>query len=254
MNKKAFNIKVNSEKIFNLKYFLYETENNSFQQDNYFLYLHGLPGDPLNELTFLPSLLAKNGFNTIVFNYPGTWGSEGTFSEADLISSIICIIDHLISLHKNVSMINLFGDSFGGTLALQLLGRSQKETIIPLKINKIVLKSPLLDIKPILPFLPTTLHYLKQAGIIRVSDVKELLKEVKKINPTQFFSIIDEQQVTKIWGVIGKNDEVLPAEEMIKSIQNFPSIHVELWKNFPHNSIDDKIYEKFFTKMVEFMK
>ena len=141
----------------------------------------------------------------------------------------------------------------GGLISLYLLGRDLVTNFLPIKINKIVLRSPVLDVKPLMVFLPTTLNYLKYAKIINAIDIKKLLKDVEVLNPLQYYSLIQKQNKIKIWGVIGKNDEVLQAEEMINAVKNFSKINVELWNNFPHNNIDDYLYDLYFNKLQEFM-
>lgn len=249
LKKKNYKIKVSSKNNFSQEYSYYSPSDFKSKDNPLFIYLHGLPGAPVNELVFIPHILGEMGFDTICFNYPGMWSENGYFSSTDLFAGIYAILDHILQ-KVNPETVNLFGESFGGAVSLNLLGNDSS----PIPINKIILRSAVLDFQPILNFLPATLLYLKQAGILNIHNINELLGDIKSLNPHQYYPTINQQKKTKIWGVIGKNDEVLPANEMIKAISNYPTIKVELWDNFPHNDIDDTLYDKFFKRVSQFMQ
>ena len=40
---------------------------------------------------------------------------------------------------------------------------------------------------------------------------------------------------------------------MINAIEKYPTINVELWKDFSHNDIDDQIFHRFISKLKDFM-
>lgn len=245
LRKRNFKIAVTSTINFQLEYSIYYADKST----DFFLYLHGLPGVPFNELSYVPKKLASYGYNTVYFNYPGMWSKDGFFSAIDLYNGIFALIQDL-KQQTNISSLNLFGESFGGLVAMNLLGNVNT----PLPISKVVLRSPVLAIGPIMDFLPVTLQYLAQAGILNIQSLPQLLQEIKTLDPIQYYEKISSLTETKIWGVFGKNDDVLPAYKMLEVVGKYPSINVELWNDFPHNDIDDILYNKFFTRLQEFMK
>ena len=247
MKNRNYKIKITNKNKFDLEYSHY-TINNFKPNNNFpFIYFHGLPGAPLDELSYIPNLLVSLGYDTFCFNYPGMWNKNGYFSYTDVITGIQKLMNHIKAVH-NVSSINLFGESFGGAVALHLLGRG---SVIP--INRIVLRSPVLDLKPLINFLPITFQYLKEAKVLHFKNISSLLKDLTVLDPTQYYEKINNQKETKIWGVIGENDEVLPPYEMINAIEKYPTINVELWKDFSHNDIDDQIFHRFISKLKDFM-
>lgn len=249
MKKTNYKIKIKSTVDFFLEYSIYSISNEQNNDIPFFLYLHGLPGAPFHELSYTPYFLGKLGFNTIVFNYPGMWSKNGFFSATDVLNGVIGILQ-IVSNTLNLVSINFFGESFGGAVALNILGKD----ISPIPIHKIVLRSPLLNLKPFMVFLPNTLQYLKQAKIINIHSIQSTLQDLKILDPTQYYQKISNINNVKIWGVIGKNDDVFPSDKMLEAITKYPSIHVELWDDFPHNDIDDYLYEKFGQKLKDFMK
>ena len=247
LKKKNYRIKITNKTNFELEYSHYSINNFEPNNDSIFIYFHGLPGAPLNELSYIPNLLGSIGFDTICFNYPGVWNENGYFSYADVIAGIQGLMNH-IKTNQNVSSFNLFGESLGGAVALHLLERGSE-----FPINKIILRSPTLDLKPIVNLLPMTFQYLRQAKVLHFKSIQSLLKDISVFDPTQYYEKINNQKETKIWGVIGENDEIIPPLEMLKAVKNYPTINVELWKDFPHNDIDDQVYQRFISKLKDFM-
>ena len=254
MPQKSFTIDISSKNNFSLKYNYFYENDNHFDNDSVFLYLHGLPGAPLSELTHIPLFLNNLGFNCITFNYPGMWSKNGTFTLTDLMAGLSGLFKHIKQTFQKITSINLFGESFGGIVAMNILGRSNNQMFEGIHINKTVLKSPVLDINPLIVFLPTTLYYLQHANVINVPNMKDLLADVKKLDPTQYYTKISSQQEFNIWGVIGKNDEVLPASKMVKAVERYQNMKVELWDDFPHNNIEDHLYKKFGEQIKVFMQ
>ena len=85
--------------------------------------LHGYPGgegDPLG----LGKALGSRGINVLVFNYRGTWSSEGTFSFENSMEDIDAAISFLKNKNTremfNVDTSNIIvaGYSYGGAMAL----------------------------------------------------------------------------------------------------------------------------------------
>lgn len=65
--------------------------------------LHGWPGNPVNPLEIAPKI-CTGGVHVLVFNYRGTWGSEGFTS---LKNSTEDVAEQLIFLRKRVQRINM---------------------------------------------------------------------------------------------------------------------------------------------------
>lgn len=202
------------------------------------LYLHGLPGGSLTSLTDIPAEMNKLGLACVSFNYPGLWDAEGLFETGDVIDASETILNHL---SKKYSSIVLFGESFGGLVAVHLVSRNLH------LVDKVVLRSPLLDVQPILRFLPQTLQYLKDAGILQGNPN---INDLMKLNP-----ILHLPKTAEIpfWGVIGKNDEVLPGQAMHNASTSFSHVNLELWHDFPHNSIPCQIWAQFMEQVVHFL-
>ena len=86
--------------------------------------LHGFPGNQSSPLG-LAVKLNSAGFNILVFNYQGSYASEGTFSFDNCIANVGAAID-FVREPKNISdysidtsKIIICGYSFGGAIALE---------------------------------------------------------------------------------------------------------------------------------------
>jgi len=86
--------------------------------------LHGFPGNQTSPLGLAESL-NKAGFNTLVFNYQGSYSSEGTFSFDNSINNVGAAIEFLFDPENqkkfNIDTSGIFvcGYSFGGTIAIE---------------------------------------------------------------------------------------------------------------------------------------
>ena len=84
---------------------------------------HGFPGNDTDVLG-LSGILTKEGFNALVFNYRGSWGSEGLFKDANSLEDVISAIHYVKSssvvkeFNVDSSRIALIGYSYGGGMAL----------------------------------------------------------------------------------------------------------------------------------------
>lgn len=83
--------------------------------------LHGLPGYEING--DLAQSIRRAGWNVLLFNYRGTWGSTGTFSQSSAIEDTAAVVRFLRD-PGNVAMYGIdprrlviIGHSFGGFLA-----------------------------------------------------------------------------------------------------------------------------------------
>lgn len=211
--------------------------------DKVFIYFHALPGNPLVNLIEVPNILCSLGYKTIAFNYPGLWDSPGFFDYPDIFKMIKQIISYVNNVIQPESIL-LFGESFGGAISVQVVGRKLG------KIEKVVLKSPILDFRPILAFLPQTFSYLVSAKIMRRRS-KLTAEEITKNNPTSYLSKTNH---VPFWGVIGLNDEVLPAKDMVNVCKPYAHIKLELWKDFPHNDLDIILWDQFKHKLIKFLE
>ncbi|MHA2364020.1 MAG: alpha/beta hydrolase [Candidatus Hodarchaeales archaeon] len=223
-----------------LKIYLWEPKKST---ENLFIHFHGLPGGPLDELTHVPQILGEIGYKTITFNYPGLWDSPGVFSYDDVLSTLKSLY-HFVYEKLNPNTVYLFGESFGGAISVNTIAHD----LIPIK--KVVLRSPLLDITPLLPFFPGTISYLRAANILRrnSSELKE--DEIKQLNPINW---LDKTSHVPFWGVIGANDEILPARVMKKAVEKYSHIDLEIWDNFPHNFFDNNLWNRFKDKLLIFL-
>ncbi|WP_179194909.1 S9 family peptidase [Bacillus sp. EAC] len=88
------------------------------------LLLHGFPGGMLN--LDLASELQQEGWNVLVMNYRGAWGSQGTFSFSNSIEDVLSALKYLkeseVAKENRIDTkrIGLIGHSFGGFLALKV--------------------------------------------------------------------------------------------------------------------------------------
>lgn len=86
--------------------------------------LHGFPGNQVSPLG-LAEKLSKAGLNVLVFNYTGSYSSEGTFSFDNSISDVGAAYDFLTDpanikkFMTDTSRIIVCGYSFGGTIAIE---------------------------------------------------------------------------------------------------------------------------------------
>jgi hypothetical protein len=98
--------------------------------------------------------------------------------------------------------------------------------------------------------MPLTFKELESFGVLRLSKKGFNFEALPQYNPKHFIRNISN---IPIWGVIGKNDSVLPSEFMIKAAEQNPSIKLELWDDFPHNDISLHLWKKYFTLVEEFL-
>ncbi len=86
--------------------------------------LHGFPGNQSSPLG-LAEKLSTAGFNILVFNYQGSYLSEGTFSFDNCIDNVGVAINFLLEpgnqakYNIDTSRIVVCGYSFGGTIAIE---------------------------------------------------------------------------------------------------------------------------------------
>lgn len=90
--------------------------------------VHGYPGGD-GDIMEIGSFLKNEGVNTYIFNYRGTWKSEGLFSVDNAISDVIKSVEFLklpeISKKYNIDTadIIIMGNSWGGGIVF-LIGKS----------------------------------------------------------------------------------------------------------------------------------
>jgi len=83
--------------------------------------LHGLPGYEING--DLAQSIRRAGWNVLLFNYRGTWGSAGTFSQSSAIEDTAAVVRFLrdpanVATYRiDPRRLVIIGHSFGGFLA-----------------------------------------------------------------------------------------------------------------------------------------
>jgi uncharacterized protein len=83
--------------------------------------LHGLPGYEIN--ADLAQSIRRAGWNVLLFNYRGTWGSTGTFSQSSAIEDTAAVVRFLrdpanVATYRiDPRRLVIIGHSFGGFLA-----------------------------------------------------------------------------------------------------------------------------------------
>ncbi len=104
------------------------------------IFLNGFPGFERN--LDIAQVLRRKGWNSVSFNYSGSWGSEGHFSYKNCIQNIDAILkdlkrDKAYDLEGRIDSNNfvLIGNSFGGGVAMNYL-KSKKGPI-----SKVILLS-----------------------------------------------------------------------------------------------------------------
>ena len=84
---------------------------------------HGFPGNNTDVLG-LGERLTREGYSALVFNYRGTWGSEGLFTVANSLEDVVSAIRYVRSTSAvrefdvDPSKITVIGYSYGGGMAL----------------------------------------------------------------------------------------------------------------------------------------
>jgi uncharacterized protein len=85
------------------------------------VFLHGLPGYEING--DLGQSIRRAGWNVLLFNYRGTWGSTGTFSQSSAIEDTAAVVRFLrdpanaAKYRIDPRRLVIIGHSFGGFLA-----------------------------------------------------------------------------------------------------------------------------------------
>lgn len=88
------------------------------------LLLHGFPGAMMN--LDLAAELQQNGWNVLVINYRGAWGSQGNFSYTSSLEDVEASLQYIkqpdVSKENAIDCerLALIGHSFGGFLALKV--------------------------------------------------------------------------------------------------------------------------------------
>ena len=86
------------------------------------IFMHGLPGNERN--LDIAQNLRRAGYNTVFFNYRGSWGSEGKYSFANSIQDVDAVINYITDsanqerFKVDPKRIALVGHSLGAGIAL----------------------------------------------------------------------------------------------------------------------------------------
>lgn len=218
----------------------------------------GLPSSPSKNKVL--QFLAAQGYVAIFPRYRGTWESEGNFLEKspaldihDVILDIAKrkIIKDLFSgetKHVRVTVIHLFGSSFGGPAVLL-------NSHLPI-VKKIIAISPVIDWKkdgedePFDFFVRFTKECFGDA--FRTKHPKDWQKLVKTdfYNPIQHTPSIEGK---KIFIIHTKDDKVVPYQPLVQFVENTHSTYY-LKPKGGHLSLSHLTHSFYWKKIIAFLK
>jgi pimeloyl-ACP methyl ester carboxylesterase len=95
-----------------------------------FVFLHGLPGNEKGH--DLAQTLRRAGWNTVTFNYRGSWGSSGSFAFDHTVEDAAAVLAYLRdtanarTLGVDTSRIVVGGHSMGGWVAAMIASRDRR--------------------------------------------------------------------------------------------------------------------------------
>jgi esterase/lipase len=225
------------------------------------IYFHGFPQlSTLTEIVNDHQFLLEMGYCFISINFRGYRFSEGQLSIRSQLSDSKRLIKFVELMAKEgifkIEDINIIAHDFGAYIAIILC--SQIDLI-----NKLVLKSPILDIQKhvnnndfrkalnyINRFLPGNVK-----GIENVKNFIEMTKNELKNHEFQIEKAISELTLKKLKIIIGKEDKLTPMNEfnsIIKKANLKPSIFVI--DDTDHDIIEDTKIELINSELKEFFR
>lgn len=214
----------------------------------------GLPSSPVKKDTL--QFLAAQGYVAIFPRYRGTWESEGNFLEHSPAKDIEDVIIDLVKKHsirdlatneKNpvrVSVVHLFGGSFGGPAVLM-------NSHLPI-VKKVIAFAPVLDWsvdgedEPFDFFVRFSCEAF--GGAYRVKHIKDWQKIIKTdfYNPIAHTTKIDGK---KVFIIHSKDDTIVPYEPIIPFAQKTGATYY-LKPKGGHRTFS-YISHKFYWKKIE---
>jgi uncharacterized protein len=189
---------------------------------------NGYPGGE-GDIFGLGSYLKNEGVNTFVFNYRGTWKSEGLFSITNAVDDVIRSIEFLkhidISKKYNIDTTNItiIGYSFGGGIVL-LSGKSYPPATKIISIAGTNLKITADKIAADTVYRRNHLQALKAGakvirGIMNGEETHEWILAHKK--EIDLLNTVDAISDKKILLIGGWDDNLSPIEENLIPLYRF---------------------------------
>lgn len=216
--------------------------------------LNGMPGtDPKKEKERIASSFTDNKIAYFAFDYTGVRSSSGEYEYYFSHENINRIVTDLAQ-HPRIdsSRIGLFGESFGGAMALCHSVRDRR-------IKCLAIRSPVYDTEKIPKLkifdgMAQLWQRDKQMRIPKVQDLKkEFLSQVKLYNPMKLASSLQ----IPIRVITGNKDEVLSEKGIQKLYEKIPS---ELDKDFKiveganHNFSKQEDFDYMKNYIIDFFK
>ncbi|HFZ8993025.1 TPA: alpha/beta fold hydrolase [Citrobacter freundii] len=175
----------------------------------------------------MPGLLSALSDETINFHIVNYAGSAGfgkqyrTAADGCTLSGSLPPLINWINETLNGTHLILCGGSFGGTMALELLGKQNR---LDAHISGIVLINPLLDLNFHIN------RVLDEGGDMTFFNRKFSEEDCRFISPDRFIQIVNESD-TRIQFILGRHDEVLtirPALSLLRLIRDNISVHLHI--------------------------
>ncbi|MCG3216153.1 MAG: prolyl oligopeptidase family serine peptidase [Candidatus Heimdallarchaeota archaeon] len=189
------------------------------EQSPLIIALNGMPGlDPIKEKDRLAPIFTKSKFAYFAFDYTGVRKSSGLYEYYYSHENINKIISYL-SKHPKIdsSRIGLFGESFGGAMALSHATRDKR-------IRCLAIRSPVYDTEKIprlkiFEGLAQLWQRDKQMRIRYVNLKKEFQQQSKLYNPMKLAPLLQ----VPIRVITGDKDEILSEKQIQKFFDKIPS-------------------------------
>lgn len=181
--------------------------------------LNGMPGtDPKKEKERLAPNFTNKNFAYFAFDYTGVRSSTGLYTYFDSHENINKIISHLAQHPKiDSSRIGLFGESFGGAMALCHATRDKR-------IKCLAIRSPVYDTEKIPKMkifdgLTQLWQRDKQMRLPKVDLKKQFQNQSKHYNPMKLAQYLEIP--TRV--ITGDKDEILSEKQIQRLYDKIPS-------------------------------
>ncbi|MGQ9721651.1 MAG: alpha/beta hydrolase family protein [Candidatus Jordarchaeum sp.] len=171
---------------------------------------HGIPREnkPVEEkgYPFLAKKFCEKNCAALIFNFQGTSGSEGEFSFSNWSRNVLDAISHLASNPRvNPERLGLVSFSAGAFVSWAVVANDQR-------IKAFASCSSPSDLAKI-PFIGEGIKYAEKYEILKITDIKKALKELKndlrELNPLKWAEKISPRPVLIVHG---DQDEVVPVQ------------------------------------------
>ncbi len=171
---------------------------------------HGLPREnkPVEEkgYPFLARMFCERGCAALIFNFQGTSGSEGEFSFSGWSRNVLDAISYLASSPRiDSARLGLVSFSAGAFVSWSAVAKDPR-------IKTFASCSSPSDLAKI-PLIVEGIKYLEKIGILRITDIKKNLKELRndlpQLTPLNWAGKISPRPVLIVHG---DQDEVIPVK------------------------------------------